>query len=637
MSKTRTGGFPSPFEVATPPGAEGWERMYPYYAVFSEDRRKEEEQRFWFFDSMHYPEPTYPFDLIFPEHTWVAASQNISRVFSVPTALGLDHRVVNGYVYVSPSVVTDPKEIQSRAAVFGERAGYYFEHWNEIYAAWVEKAKACIAELKQISFEPLPELEPIEVVHENRHLTSGVSLYRAYNRLLENQQEMHYLHFEMLGLGYGAYLALLDFCKKAFPSIDDQSVAKMVMGIDVLLFRPNDELRKLSHLAVELGLAGAFAEEATPEEVLEVIGAAANGERWLKEFNTVRDQWFWFSTGHGVSHNHPSWMEDLSIPFSAMRTYVESLQRGEKIDRPLDDVRAERDRVTKEYRELLSSDSERATFDSLINLTRTVYVFVEDHAFYCEHGHFSIFWTKVRQLGEVFAHHGFLESAEDIFLLQRFEIYPALWDLETGWGAVSQDRRAYWHREVAERKRILEALRGWSPPPALGALPEVITEPFTVMLWGITTETLERWLARGEESENVLQGVAASPGTVEGLARVIHGPDELTTVKDGEVLVCPITNPSWTPIFKRIKAAVSDSGGIMAHAAIVSREYGLPAVVGTGFGTQVIKTGQLVRVDGTHGVVTVLDDEPAGADGDSGEEENTPLAEHAGTSAPGVK
>lgn len=607
MGEKDAAGFPSPFEISTPPGAEGWERMYPYYVTFSQDRREAEESRFWFFDSMHYPEPVYPFDLTFPEHTWVVASQNITRVFAVPTALGLEHRVLNGYVYVSPSVITDPAEIERRAAIFTSRAGFYFEHWPELYDKWVEKAKACIAELKQISFRPLRELEDESVVREGQHLTSGFHLYRAYNRFLENQAEMHYLHFEMLGLGYGAYLTLLQFCKKAFPSIEDQTVAKMVMGIDVLLFRPDEELRKLARLAVDLGLADALTAEQPPDAVLQAVKSMANGEQWLAAFEAAREQWFWFSTGHGVSHTHPSWMEDLSVPFSAMRTYAAALSRGEPIERPVEEIRAERDRVTAEYRDLLASDAERATFDELVGLARMVYVFVEDHAFYCEHQHFSVFWTKVRELGEVFAQHGFLESAEDIFLLHRWEIYPVMWDLQTGWASVSPDRRAFWHREVADRKRILEALRRWSPPPALGAPPEEITEPFTVMLWGITKETLDRWLAPRGEEDNTLHGVAASPGVAEGRARVIFGPDELTSVAEGEILVCPITNPSWTPIFKKIKGAVSDSGGIMAHAAIVSREFGLPAVVGTGFGTQVLKNGQLLRVDGTRGVVTILD------------------------------
>lgn len=613
MSDRAVPGFPSPFEIPTPPGAEGWERMYPYYATFSEDRRDTEEERFWFFDSMHYPDPVYPFDLLIPEHTWVIASQNITRVFAVPSALGLDHRVVNGYVYVSPSVITDQAEIERRATIFSSRAGFYFENWPQLYDAWVAKAKACISELREISFRPLPELEDDSVVWEGQHATSGNHLYKAYNRLLESQQEMTYLHFEMLGLGYGAYLTLLQFCKQMFPSIEDQTVAKMVMGIDVLLFQPNEELKKLSHLAMDLGLADAFAGQDTPEGVLEAIAGMPGGDQWLKTYEETREQWFWFSTGHGVSHTHPSWMEDPAVPFSAMRSYLESLARGESIERPTEEVRAERDRITAEYRALLPGEAERATFDDLIRLARMVYVFVEDHAFYCEHQHYSIFWTKVRELGQVFAHRGFLEDAADIFLLQRWEIYPAMWDLQTGWAAVSPDRRAFWHREVADRKRMLEALRRWAPPPALGVPPEVITEPFTVMLWGITKETVDRWLATREDDDNVLHGVAASPGVVEGRARVISGPEELTSVLDDEILVCPITNPSWTPIFKKIKAAVSDSGGIMAHAAIVSREHGLPAVVGTGYGTQIIKSGQLLRVDGTRGVVTILDAEVSGA------------------------
>ena len=77
-------------------------------------------------------------------------------------------------------------------------------------------------------------------------------------------------------------------------------------------------------------------------------------------------------------------------------------------------------------------------------------------------------------------------------------------------------------------------------------------------------------------------------------------------MQHGDILVCQVTNPSWTPIFQKIAAAVSDIGGSMSHAAIVAREYGLPAVVGTGTATQKIKDGQRIRVDGGRGVVTIL-------------------------------
>jgi pyruvate,water dikinase len=128
------------------------------------------------------------------------------------------------------------------------------------------------------------------------------------------------------------------------------------------------------------------------------------------------------------------------------------------------------------------------------------------------------------------------------------------------------------------------------------------------MLWGITTERVREWLgAAGPAPADEIRGYAGSPGVVEGVARVILSAAELSEVQQGEILVCPITAPSWGPVFSKISAAVSDIGGIMSHAAIVSREYGLPAVVGTGDGTRRIRTGDRLRVDGGTGVVKILE------------------------------
>ena len=101
---------------------------------------------------------------------------------------------------------------------------------------------------------------------------------------------------------------------------------------------------------------------------------------------------------------------------------------------------------------------------------------------------------------------------------------------------------------------------------------------------------------------------------VEGTARVVKSVDEIGRIQQGDILVCQVTNPTWCPIFQKIGAAVSDIGGSMSHMAIVAREYGLPAVVGTGNATTRIKDGQRIRVDGGRGIVTILD-ERAGAGG----------------------
>jgi pyruvate,water dikinase len=113
--------------------------------------------------------------------------------------------------------------------------------------------------------------------------------------------------------------------------------------------------------------------------------------------------------------------------------------------------------------------------------------------------------------------------------------------------------------------------------------------------------------ARQQEGGLTLNGAAASPGQVEGVARVVRSVEEIGRVLDGEILVCGSTSPAWAPIFSKITATVTDVGGVMSHAAIVCREYGLPAVVGTGRATATIRTGQTIQVDGTAGVVRVLD------------------------------
>jgi phosphoenolpyruvate synthase/pyruvate phosphate dikinase len=110
----------------------------------------------------------------------------------------------------------------------------------------------------------------------------------------------------------------------------------------------------------------------------------------------------------------------------------------------------------------------------------------------------------------------------------------------------------------------------------------------------------------------VLQGTAASSGLATGPARVITGPGDFERLQAGDVLVCATTTPAWTPLFASAAALVTDTGGILSHAAIVAREYGLPAVVGCDIATTAIRDGARVEVDGDAGRVRVaLRHEPA--------------------------
>lgn len=102
---------------------------------------------------------------------------------------------------------------------------------------------------------------------------------------------------------------------------------------------------------------------------------------------------------------------------------------------------------------------------------------------------------------------------------------------------------------------------------------------------------------------DTIKGVAASSGTARGEARVLHGPEDFGQMKPGDVLVAPITTPAWTPLFAMASAIVTDVGGPLSHGSIVAREYGIPAVLGTGVATRRITDGQTITVDGGAGTV----------------------------------
>src|SRR5438477_491694 len=413
--------FPLPSEIADAPGAEGWRSMYPYFTRF----QPEDDKRFWFYNSMHFPEPMPAFDTITAEVPYSAIGANTARVFVFPTTLGIEHRIVNGRVYITANPVTDPDEIGRRAAVFGERAGYYYENWDTLYQGWKTRIKGLI-----------------------------------------------------------------------------------------------DELLGLARLAVEAGVADLFTEGCSPPAVLAALaGRGEGGQRWLEAFERARDPWFNVSTGDGFYHHHRSWADDLTVPFAALPRYVAQVRDGMLADRPTEALRAERDRIASSYRELLSSEEERAAFDQMLGLCRVVFPYVEDHKFYCEHWFTSQFFARIREFGALLARSGVLAEAEDVFQLHHTEVDQALSDVMLAWAAGAPPAGAAHFRPiVAERKRMLEALRAWSPPPALGPVPEALNDPAVHMLWGVTQQTIEAWL---RPAEGEVRGVGASSGVVEGPARVL--------------------------------------------------------------------------------------------------------------------
>jgi phosphohistidine swiveling domain-containing protein len=192
----------------------------------------------------------------------------------------------------------------------------------------------------------------------------------------------------------------------------------------------------------------------------------------------------------------------------------------------------------------------------------------------------------LREAGERLVEGGAIGAVDDIYWLAEEQVVEAVSALDRG--EVLSDLSA----SVAQHKAIWRAARQATPP--LGLF-KVMGK---MMVKGETSRA-------GRRAGNILKGVAASPGQVTAPACILHGPEDFDKMRTGDVLVAALTTPAWTPLFARAAAVVTDIGGPLSHGSIVAREYGIPAVLGTGEATRRIESGQVITVDGTAGTITL--------------------------------
>jgi pyruvate,water dikinase len=616
MASEKAGRFPDPHEYQIPSELDGWEEMYPSHHLFSQDRADWEKNQFWYQDKIHAPEPMPPLDLIFQEAWQISLSQYTTRVFCIPPAQGIAQRMVGCYMYICAIAPPPDAIIGEKAALFEKRVFYVFDHYEELWDKWLTKFKALGEEMKAVEVpKELPKYVPEDqVLPAPTGCYVSYDLISAFDTLVNQMIKGWQYHFEMLNLTYLAYLMFADVARKLFPGISESAIGKMVAGAYVSMFRPEEELCRLARLAHSTSaVADILKSDLSIDEKIKNLGETKDGKNWLAEYEKSKDPWFSVSCGSGWFHHEGSWIDTPQIPYGYIKSYLERLDKGETIERALDGIESQRDKIVDEYRQLIQTDEDKKSFEGAFNTIRTIYRYAEDHLFWVEHWFHTIWFGKIRELGSLLVDVGMIDKVDDIFMFNRYEIPELLTEVSTGW-ALGVDiplRSEYYKSKAAKRRKILDAAAEWNPTPALGVPPEEVAEPFTIMLWGVTTDKVKEWLkgmdataTAGEVSE--IKGFASAAGVAEGPARVLKALKDIVNIQPGDILVCPTTNPSWAPVFTTIKAAVTDIGGLTSHAAIVCREYGIPSVTGTGIATQVIKTGDTIRVDGDTGVVTIV-------------------------------
>ena len=223
--------------------------------------------------------------------------------------------------------------------------------------------------------------------------------------------------------------------------------------------------------------------------------------------------------------------------------------------------------------------------------THRFYFIREDVMFYITSG-WPILRILALELGKRLVDIGTLNVPDDVFYLVTEELTKAI-------NAHKEKKTISEYQQLtSDRRELREARKRLHPP---GTIPEIAsTNP------GVAFKETQ---VKNDPNSDILRGIPVSPGTVTSPASLIKSPTEFEKMQPDSILVCPMTNPAWTPLFAHATGLVTDMGGILGHGSIVAREYGIPAVVGTGTSTQRTKHGQTIRVDGDTGTVELIQDE----------------------------
>jgi rifampicin phosphotransferase len=513
----------------------------------------------WTHDPSHYPEPMTPLSA----DVWFAAMGHGIRVaarelrapfggFETMTASG-------GWAYeneVEPE--WDPDLARLEQAALGVA-----EHWER------ELRPACWA-----------ITEELRAMRPERPAPGDAAV--LLDRLVEVVRDQWRLHFLVVIPVHAAREVLHDAWVERFGKSDELEPYRLMEGLPNETLEADEQLWHVAELARKLDVADVILE--LPADVaLERLAATQHGRRVRHELDAYL-----------LRFGGRSRLHELSEPRDAERPelVVESLRLMLEHPRDLPAERAERERRRDELeREVLArlEEPDRGRFADVLARVCAAVPLEETHAYHIDYPGLQATREALFGFGRRLLAEGRLDAAADVFLLRLDELREAI---AVAWGDPLQPI-------VAERRADLDEARAQAPAPWLGDPPDpdAPVPPMVAKFYGVPGSA--QW--DGE----VLQGTPASAGRAVGPARVIVGPGDFGRLQAGDVLVCATTTPAWTPLFASAAALVTDTGGILSHAAIVAREYGLPAVVGCDIATTAIRDGARVEVDGDVGRVRV--------------------------------
>lgn len=517
---------------------------------------------------------------------WGPTCEYLYRRFGAPFGKGWEGKKVNGYVY-SAVLPRDPDEAAKIGPYYGmvmpTYAAKFLDWWQDRY---VPEVKRNFEYLDNFPAETasLPEL----MIH------------------LEEALDIQERHFRLHWIpNLAQFQASMDFgsvVSEVIGQVDQAIVGRILISIKDRNWDSVEGMWKLKEqVKADPILKAIFEAGQTAAAILPILEKNEKGRAFLKNITDYAKE-FGVRAMYTHEYIYKLWVEDFTPIIEMIKGYLTTDYDFPAVIKATTKDQA---KAIKELRAMIpetATEEQRVKFENALNLVLRMMPLTPDHHFYFDQGTYGRLRLVFLAIGRHLVKSGLIDAPDDIFYLEYEQLRwyvanPKTTDNPNGFdgrSVIKKNRRA---REEAWKVRP----RDWVGTVTHWSLYQ---EPYKT-LWGYP-QRYEQAKEKAKEPKDVVKGLPAAFGVAEGIARIVTGPEEFDRVKKGEIMVCIMTNPAWVMVFTKIAAVVCDAGGALAHPAVVAREFGIPAVVGTTNATQRIKTGDRIRVNGSIGIVDIL-------------------------------
>jgi pyruvate,water dikinase len=553
-----------------------------------------EKELFWVYDDLHCPHPISP--MYYDIGGWWLSCDHMFRRFGTPFATDWIAKEVNGYLYTAAipaqaALKLDVTEYDYATTPvvpldsdYASKIGTYLgavlpTYGNEFATWWRERLR--------------PEMEHNFAYLESKFDQAPKMDLMQLACLLEDAIDIHDRHWKihwMLNFAQlSATLNLRAVTEKTHGKINEQLLGRLQSSAADRNWDSIEALWKMKEEAkVDTVLAAAFKHE-TAGEIIAALNSTERGKRFIAQrVVPYQKEYGW----HAVwSHEFifATVREHMAPVIELVRGYIETNYNYPKTVAALAaDIAA----AAKEILEGLKGEA-LAEMRAANDINLKMAPLTPDHHFYIDQGANAHLRMALILCGQKLVEMGALDSAEDVvyFRYNEFRVFMG--------NPSGMNGKALVRKRKAEREKAYT----FRPKEWIGTCtPTQLAFPY-LNLWGFP----DKFHRKASTVKGQINGIGGSPGVVEGIARVVLQEDQFDHVRAGDVLVCIMTNPAWVVLFTKIIGLVTDAGGTVSHPAVLSREFGIPAVVGSSVATQQIKSGDRIRINGTTGLVEILE------------------------------